>query len=61
MLIPLAGFNIGVELGQLALVSALLGLGLVMKRFPRFSLPATELTAAVIGGLGVFWFIERLY
>ena len=57
----LAGFNIGVELGQLALVAAMLGIGLAIKRLPRFAAPATELTAAAVCGLGVFWFVERLY
>lgn len=69
--IPLAlfAFNVGIELGQLALVALLLAACWALARAPlaRFtSAPRGaaarllgELPATAIGGLGVFWCLER--
>jgi hypothetical protein len=63
-LVPaLLGFNLGVELGQLAFVAAL-GLGAVaLARFaPRSrAVPVRELASAALCGLGVYWFAGRAY
>lgn len=59
LFLPLAGFNIGIELGQLALIAVMLSIGVLLKRRVRFQAFATELTAAVICGLGVYWFVQR--
>ena len=61
LLLPLAGFNIGVELGQLALVAVMLSLGVLMKRQVRLHAHATELISALVCGLGVFWFVQRSF
>jgi hydrogenase/urease accessory protein HupE len=63
--VPLAllAFNVGVELGQLAYIAAVLGLALLLSRsrLPRFaSLRARRATAYAIGTLAAFWFIDRL-
>jgi hydrogenase/urease accessory protein HupE len=63
--IPLAlfTFNVGVEIGQLAFIGAVLGVITLMKRikitqvFDRYALPVATYT---IGALAAFWFIERL-
>ncbi len=55
----LAGFNIGVELGQLALVGMMLLIGLLVRGQPRFAVPAADLVSAVVCGFGVFWFVQR--
>ena len=55
----LAGFNIGVELGQLALVAAMISLGVLMKGWPRLAIPAADLLSATVCGCGVFWFVQR--
>jgi hypothetical protein len=57
---PLAGFNVGVELGQLAVVALLLPLLDRLRTVPLYAarvLPATSLTIAV---LGLGWLVQRL-
>lgn len=60
--IPLSlfGFNLGIELGQLAFVATVLLLGAALKRlpltWPRWS---KALPAYGIGALAIFWFLER--
>jgi hydrogenase/urease accessory protein HupE len=63
--IPLAlfTFNVGVEIGQLAFIGAVLGVIALVKRIKitrvldRYALPAATYA---IGALAAFWFIERL-
>jgi len=63
--IPLAllAFNVGVEVGQLAFIAAVLGAMAIVRRIdfggvaPRY-LPPTAPYA--IGSLAAFWFFERL-
>jgi hypothetical protein len=57
----LAGFNIGVELGQLTLVAMMLTVGLLIRRQTRFKAPASDLLSAVVCGCGVFWFVQRSF
>lgn len=62
----LAGFNIGVELGQLALLACMLTVGLLFRRLlfrgrAHFAAPAGDLVTAVICGFGVFWFVQRSF
>ncbi len=59
LFLPLAGFNLGIELGQLTLIALMLSIGLLLKRRVKLKVYATELTSAVICGLGVFWFVQR--
>lgn len=57
LLLPLLGFNLGVELGQLIIVGAILAtVTLLRKRIPPL-LP--QLIAAGLAGIGVFWFVGR--
>lgn len=63
--VPLAllAFNIGVELGQLAFIAAVLGAMTLARQVRSFSLarrPAMALATVGIGGLASFWFLERL-
>jgi hydrogenase/urease accessory protein HupE len=63
--VPLAllAFNVGVELGQLAFIAAVLGLVLLLPRLrlPEFaSLRAKPVMAYAIGTLAAFWLIERV-
>ncbi|WP_162932246.1 HupE/UreJ family protein [Solimonas sp. K1W22B-7] len=63
--IPLAlfGFNVGIELGQLLLVTALLGLGWLWRRLPlaaeRPAALARLLPVYLIGSLAAYWCLER--
>ncbi len=57
LFVPLLGFNLGVEIGQLILVAlALSVVALVQGKIPRFATPAL---AAVLCGVGVYWFVGR--
>ena len=57
LLMPLLGFNLGVEAGQLIIVAIALSLGaLVGRRLPDV-LP--QVAAAGLCGIGVFWFVSR--
>jgi hydrogenase/urease accessory protein HupE len=62
--VPLAlfAFNVGVELGQLAFIAAVLPLVALARRIrrPGFERHALPLTARAIGVLAAFWFFERL-
>lgn len=60
-LVPaLLGFNVGVELGQLAVVTvAWLALGSIDRLVPRVRRPLAELGSATIAGIGLFWFVTR--
>ena len=62
--IPLAllAFNVGVELGQLAFVAALLAAAAVLRRVVKVpdSWLVHKLPAYAIGSLASLWFFERL-
>jgi hydrogenase/urease accessory protein HupE len=63
--IPLAlsAFNVGVELGQLAFIGAVLGALAVARRFTIPALVERQITGAtpyVIGALAGFWFVGRV-
>jgi hydrogenase/urease accessory protein HupE len=54
-------FNVGVELGQLLFVAAIMALGWLISKLPR-ALPAWTrwVPPYAIGGFAGFWFLERL-
>ena len=57
LFIPLLGFNLGVEIGQLALVVvALAAAALLRNKVTHSALPAL---AAALCGIGVYWFVGR--
>lgn len=57
LFIPLLGFNLGVEIGQLMLVAAALLFAAVFRgHVPQF---APQLLAAGLCGIGVLWFVGR--
>jgi len=58
----LAGFNAGVELGQLAVVAlAFPVLGLLFRDAGAVRRPAVEVASAAVLGIGVFWFVSRAF
>jgi hypothetical protein len=61
LLPALVGFNVGVELGQLAVVLLLWPLlrGLARLREGRVERLVAEVGSAAICGLGLFWFLTR--
>jgi len=57
LLVPLLGFNLGVEAGQLVLVAiAVAGGTLVGRRLPH---RVPDAVAALLCGVGLFWFVSR--
>jgi hypothetical protein len=59
----LLGFNLGVEIGQLTLVLAALGLVALLMR-AKLALPrpiVVDTVSAGLVGLGMYWFISRSY
>ncbi|MBK5969302.1 HupE / UreJ protein [Thiorhodovibrio litoralis] len=58
--LALAGFNIGIELGQLLCVALILAAAAALRRLP-VPLPTAirSLPSYVIGSLAVFWVLER--
>jgi hypothetical protein len=59
----LLGFNLGVEAGQIAVLTALWPLLLLAARLGdgRLHRAAVEGGSAAIAGLGLFWFLTRAY
>ena len=59
--VALLMFNVGVELGQLVFVAAVLATMLVINRL-RINLPvwSQQMPAYCIGGISAFWFVERV-
>jgi hypothetical protein len=58
----LFGFNVGVEIGQLAVVAAVWPiLHVVTRGRERAYRMVVECGSAAIVGLGVFWFVSRAY
>ena len=57
LFIPLLGFNLGVEVGQLILVAIALAIASLLRdKVPRV---VTPLLAASLCGVGVYWFVGR--
>jgi hypothetical protein len=56
----LFGFNVGVEIGQLAFVAPLFPLVQYLQRSPQRYAWTIRVTSAVIGGLGALWLMERV-
>jgi hypothetical protein len=63
LLVGLFGFNVGVEIGQLMIVTALSIAGALLLRWViRFERRlATDFASAALCGLGLFWFFQRAY
>lgn len=62
MLLPLFSFNGGVELGQILIVGILYPLlWLAQKKLPKFYPLGRKVSLALIGGVGLYWFVTRLF
>jgi hypothetical protein len=57
LFIPLLGFNLGVEAGQLMLVAVAIAGGMLLRERVPAALP--QIAAAGLCGIGVFWFLTR--
>ena len=63
LLPALLGFNLGVEIGQLAIVALVWPLLALLARLQagHWHRPVLEFGTAVVCGLGVFWWVERAF
>jgi hypothetical protein len=59
LLVSLLSFNLGIELGQLAIVLLVFPLLLLARRYSWSTVAHTGVTA-VVGVIGLVWFVERL-
>jgi hypothetical protein len=59
ILMPLLGFNLGVELGQLALVALLLPLACALRKARWYRIAAVQGGSAAIAVLALAWTVER--
>ena len=57
----LVGYNLGVELGQIAIIAIALPVLAVLRQSPRVSRYATAATSAGIAISGLYWFAERAF
>jgi len=60
VIITLLGFNLGVELGQLALVAVTLPALAWARRSPRFVQLGVPALSGLVVVLGLWWFVERV-
>lgn len=58
-LVPLLSFNIGVELGQLAIASLFIPIVWNLKKSPKFELRYVPACSAAIAAVGICWLIQR--
>lgn len=61
MLRSLLAFNLGVEIGQLAIVMTLLPLGYLLRTGRLYQPIVVTLGSAVIAAIGFAWFLERAF
>jgi hypothetical protein len=59
LVLSLLGFNIGVELGQIAIIAVVFPL-LYVLRTSRFYLPVMRYGSAFLIAIALFWFVERV-
>lgn len=54
-------FNVGVELGQLALLAGVIPLLVLLRSAPRFNAQVLRASSVVVVGSGLFWFASRCF
>ncbi len=61
LMLALVGFNIGVELGQLAIVALFLPLAFIMRRSAFYQRACYQAGSAIIVCIALVWFCERAF
>lgn len=59
--LPLVSFNLGVELGQMAVAALALPLIWKLRDQPNLVRRWIPVTSTIVGSLGTYWFIERVF
>src|SRR5439155_142758 len=60
LLLPLLSFNLGVELGQLAVAALLWALLVRLRRHLAFARVAVPATSLLVAGAGLYWLLARV-
>jgi hydrogenase/urease accessory protein HupE len=61
LVVPLLSFNLGVELGQLAVTALLLPLLWKLRRLPAYERYGTKVISAAVALFGAYWLVQRLF
>ncbi|MET0622175.1 MAG: HupE/UreJ family protein [Pyrinomonadaceae bacterium] len=61
LLVPLFSFNLGVELGQVAVACLLLPLLWKLRDVPAYEKHGTKVLSALVALAGAYWFVTRLF
>ncbi len=56
----LLGFNLGVEIGQLAVLALLLPVVALLRRRPGFDPHGVRVASVLVGAMGLVWFVQRV-
>jgi hydrogenase/urease accessory protein HupE len=59
--LPLFAFNLGVELGQIAIAAVLLPLVLQLRRSPAFLHRGIPVLSGLVAALGLYWLLDRAF
>lgn len=59
LLVPLFSFNLGVELGQIALAAVFLPLLLRLRRWPAFERHGPRALSVLVALMGTYWLLQR--
>jgi hydrogenase/urease accessory protein HupE len=59
--VPLVAFNLGVELGQIAVASVLLPVIWRLRRQPMFLRRGVSVCSALVALAGTYWFVQRVW
>jgi hydrogenase/urease accessory protein HupE len=61
LLVPLLSFNLGVELGQIAVTAIVLPVLWGLRKVPAFERYGKQSISAVVALIGVYWLVQRLF
>lgn len=59
--LPLIGFNLGVELGQITVALIVLPVLWQLRRWPTFQVRWVPICSGLVATAGAWWFVERLW
>ncbi len=59
--VPLVAFNLGVELGQIAIAAIVLPLIWKLRTYPMFVARCVPACSVLVALLGSYWFVERIW
>jgi len=59
--LPLVSFNLGIELGQIVIAALVLPLIWKLRAQPRLVRQWIPITSTVVGLLGTYWFLQRVF